>query len=295
MTRSVRTVLGEVDASELGVTYCHEHLIIDSPIVATQFPEIHLPSVEEAIAEASRCVEVGVGTMVDAMPVGGGGHLGHLRQVARATGLHIVAATGMHASRYYDDELPLEPDQLVERFFADINAGCGVIKLAWSQAEPEPRGLTLFEAAAATHQRTGIPILTHCEEGRGGVAQVSALVRLGVRPERITLSHTDKVTDAGYHAELLSSGVNLEYDQGLRDPDRTLAMAVTAVEAGFGAQVMLGTDGARRRLWQTLGGSPGLAWLLTDLVPRLESLVGREAVDSMLTANPHRWLAVTTA
>ena len=45
---------GDIDPGQLGVTYVHEHLIIDSPIVAERFPHIYLPSVEEAVAEAER-------------------------------------------------------------------------------------------------------------------------------------------------------------------------------------------------------------------------------------------------
>ena len=46
---SVRTVLGDVPATELGVTYLHEHLIIDSPLVAEHWPHIHLPDAEAAV------------------------------------------------------------------------------------------------------------------------------------------------------------------------------------------------------------------------------------------------------
>ena len=47
---TARTVLGDVDAGTIGVVLAHEHLIIDSPIVQTEHPHIHLPSVDEATA-----------------------------------------------------------------------------------------------------------------------------------------------------------------------------------------------------------------------------------------------------
>jgi phosphotriesterase-related protein len=291
VTGLVRTVLGDLAADLLGVTYCHEHLIIDSSIVASHFPVIHLPSVEDAVAEASLCAETGVEAMVDAMPVGCGGHLERLAEIARRTGLHLIAATGMHIGKYYEAELSLDPDDLGRRFVMDIDAGCGVIKVAWSQDEADARGRALFEAAATAHLRTGIPILTHCEEGHGGAAQVALLMELGVNPGRVTLSHTDKEIDSGYHLDLLATGVNLEFDQTLRVPDRTLAIATAVVEAGFGDRIMLGTDGARRSLWTTLGGSPGLAWLLSGFVPRLRDRIGATGVEAILIDNPRRWLA----
>ena len=64
----VRTVLGDMDPAELGQTYVHEHFIIDSERVAPDMPEIHLPSVDEAVAELDRCRTAGLGAAVDAMP-----------------------------------------------------------------------------------------------------------------------------------------------------------------------------------------------------------------------------------
>ena len=41
----VRTVLGDIPTDALGITYTHEHLIIDSEIVEKNFEHIWLPSV----------------------------------------------------------------------------------------------------------------------------------------------------------------------------------------------------------------------------------------------------------
>ena len=72
MTNIVRTVLGDIPADQLGVTYMHEHLIIDSAIVSQGFPHIYLPSEFEAIEETRLCKSAGVQTMVDCMPTGSG-------------------------------------------------------------------------------------------------------------------------------------------------------------------------------------------------------------------------------
>jgi phosphotriesterase-related protein len=64
------------------------------------------------------------------------------------------------------------------------------------------------------------------------------------------------------------------------------------VEAGFRDQLMLGTDGARRSLWRTLGGSPGLAWLHSDFVAQLVGIgLTAEDVDSVFVQNPAHFLA----
>lgn len=307
----MRTVLGDVAPDRLGVTYLHEHLIIDSPLVADRFPHIHLPSVEDAVAELQTCT--GVGAMVDAMPCAAGRNVGKLVAVSQVTGIHVIASTGLHAARYYDPHpwTQSEPAEvLADLFTADIDEGidrydytgpvvrrtpyrAGVVKVATlggELSEPERR---LFEAAAETHRRTGAPILTHCEDGRGASQQVEALdVPLG----RVVLSHTDKHADPGYHRDLLASGVNLEYDQALRqeagERRGTAWLLTTMLAEGYERQLMLGTDGARRSLWRTLGGTPGLAWLVTGFADVLDHWgVDAATRRTLLVDNPARLLA----
>jgi phosphotriesterase-related protein len=305
----VRTVLGDVDPARLGVTYVHEHLIIDSPLVADRWPHIHLPSVDEATAEVARCIRAGVATMVDAMPAASGRNVVKLAEVSRRTGMRVVAATGLHTAKYYEahrwtSEEP--PEVLAELFVADVTEGidsydylgpvvrrtrhqAGILKVAMLGPEPADRDRRLFAAAAIAHAATGVPILTHCEEGRGGDTQVGLLAELGVPLARVVMSHTDKVADPGYHRELLAAGVNLEYDQALREgqADGTRRLLEAMLAEGHGDQIMLGTDGARRSLWTELGGAPGLAWLYTGFGTMLDPAVRHR----LFVDNPARFLA----
>ena len=293
----VRSVTGDVPSTALGVTACHEHLIIDSPVVADRFPGIHLPSVEAAVAELDPWHRAGLGTVVDAMPVAQGGDAARLAAISRRSGVHVVASTGLHTSRYDVAPPPRRPADLVDRFVADLTAPehrCGVVKVSTGPDGFDARARALFTAAAEAAAVTGAPILTHCENGAGGPDQVAMLSDLGVDPGRVALSHTDKVADAGYHDDLLSSGVNLVYDQCLRTPEATSDLVIAMLAAGHTSGLMLGTDGARRSLWAALGGSPGLAWLLAGFVPTLERRgVDPDTITEMLVANPGRWLAMT--
>ena len=72
MSSKVRTVLGDISAESLGVTYMHEHLIIESEIVKKDYEHIYLPSAEDAVAEVMLCKKAGVQSMVDCMPTGSG-------------------------------------------------------------------------------------------------------------------------------------------------------------------------------------------------------------------------------
>jgi phosphotriesterase-related protein len=312
----VRTVLGDINPSDLGVTYAHEHVILDAPIVEDRFPHILLDDASVAVEELAACADAGVGAMVDAMPCGVGRDAVRLAAISEATGLNVVATTGLHTRKWYPGLCwanELAPEQLAELFIADIEEGidrfdyrgpyvertrhrAGIVKIGTMQEEPNERDRRVFAAAAITHRATGVPILTHCEEGRGGLEQVELLRQLGVDPQAVVLSHTDKVDDYDYHLALAATGAYVEYDQALRhrisEESTTVRMAATLVAAGFGRQVMLGTDGARRSLWSGYGGRPGLVALMRDVVPVLTRAgLSDEEISHIMVHNPASFLA----
>lgn len=319
MNGMVRTVLGDVDASDLGVSYMHEHLIIDSAAVADRWPHILLTSTDDAVAEVDLCRHAGVGSMVDAMPMASGRRPLQLVEISRRTGVHIVMTTGLHTEKYYTD-LPwvesASADQLADWFIRDIVEGidaedhlgpepcrtgvrAGMIKVATSDAGITDRAIGLFDAAWAAMSATGVPMLTHCEEGVRAMEQVDALTDIGIPLERVVMSHTDKVDDPAYHTDLLETGVNLEFDQAVRQGqasvDGTAKLLATQLERGFVKQLMLGTDGARRSLWSVYGHDLGLAWMAGGYRAILDQFdIDEDMQKTMFVDNPARLLTMHT-
>jgi phosphotriesterase-related protein len=263
MPHVVRTVLGDIPSDQLGVTYMHEHLIIDSPIVAKDFPHIHLPSESEAIEEVGLCRAAGVQTMVDCMPTGSGRSAVKLAAISKATGMNIIATAGLHTDRYYlpTDELEtMDAEDLAQVFIKDIQVGmegtefkAGQLKVVTSGSVNKDREKRLFEAVAIAHQVTGAPIISHCEHGTGALEQINLFNKLNIPLHKVTLSHTE----------------------------------------GFIDQIMLGTDGARRSLWSSLDGSPGLAWLYSGWSKKLmEFGLTQAQLDTVFIHNPARTLTL---
>ena len=316
MIGSVRTVLGDVAPNQLGATYLHEHLIIDSPLVAETMPHIHLPDAEEAVNELELCKAAGVGTMVDTMPAGSGRCAVRLAEASRRSGVHIIASTGMHTAKYYGGVAwanTEDAEQLAARFVADVQVGidrhdyvgpsvdrtnhrAGIIKAA-TFTDPSPhRDRRVFEAVAIASDRTGAPILTHCEAGRGAADQIELLRKFQTSLDRVVISHTDKIDDHAYHRDLLETGVYLEYDQALRtcdeDESPTANLIRAMIEEGYRSQLMLGTDGARRSLWSSLGGHPGLAWLASGFRRTMHRYGVTDSDQyALFVENPRRFLS----
>ncbi len=316
----VRTVLGDIEPADLGVTYAHEHLVIDGGRPVQLVPDFRLDSVDDAVAELAPARALGLRAVVDAMPADCGRNAEKLAEVSRRSGIHVVAPTGLHHERYYHDRhwsAILGVEEIADLFAADVTDGidandytgpvvrrtpyrAGVIKIAGDVDRLSGFEERVFAAAAATHVRTGVPILTHCEQGTAGPLQARFLADRGVRPGSIVLSHTDKVVDRAYQREIFATGANVEYDQGFRwRPDQengTLRLLAWAIEDGFGDRVVLGMDAARRGYWATHGGSPGMAWLLGDFATMMTARgIGAAEQALLFAANPARAFAFAPA
>lgn len=311
----VRTVLGDVPPGDLGVTYAHEHLVIDGGRPVELWPDFLLADVDRLAAELSDAAAAGLRSAIDAMPADCGRNPAKLADLSHRAGVRIVAATGLHHERFYSPShwsLRANEDELADLFVADVEEGiderdyggpivrrtgvrAGVVKIAGSDGGPSDRDRPTFAAAAAAHRRTGAPILTHCEAGTGGLEQVRHLTDAGVPAGRISLSHVDKVVDPGYHRELLSSGAFAVYDQAFRWGDGengTVSLIAAAVADGTVSQVLLGMDAARQGYYRAFGGRPGLAFLLREFSDELQSRgIGPEIRHALFVDNPARAFA----
>lgn len=67
------------------------------------------------------------------------------------------------------------------------------------------------------------------------------------------------------------------------------------VADGFIKQLMLGTDGARRTLWRSLGGEPGLDYLLSGWSQRLRELgLTDQQLNQIFIDNPAQFLEMAS-
>ena len=288
----IRTVLGDIKPSDLGVCYAHEHIIIGPSVATLKYPEFLLDSVDKAAEELRRFYADGGRAMVDSMPCDAGRDVLKLAEISRRTRVHIVCPTGIHLAKYYDAghwSLKIAEEELAELFVREIEQGidtldygsplvcrsghrAGLIKVASGMNSLSAHERKIFAAASAAHRATGCPILTHCEAGTAAMEQIAAFEKGGVDLRHVVLSHTDRKPDAGYHREILSTGVRVAYDSAFRwkpgQGNPTLDLLV-ALLPEFPDQIMLGMDAARSAYWKSYGGQPGLSFLLNDFAPAM--------------------------
>lgn len=311
----VRTVLGDIDADQLGITDAHEHLILLGGLLVMREPDFRLDSVDHAITEVRSFLAAGGRSLLDTMPLGCGRGPERLVQVARATGAHIIAATGFHQESFYDDLhwiYHYTVDQLTRLLISELTEGmdelgyngpfprlaparAGAIKVASGYQKISPTARKLCQAAVAAHQATGAPIFTHTEHGTMGLEQAELLLTLGADPSGVIIGHLDRNPDLAYHQAVAALGVFLQYDTPGRikyQPESVvIGLIAGMIEAGHGGQVLLGGDLARRSSWAAYGGGPGLAYLVARFLPRLRAHgIAGPAVDALMIENPARAL-----
>jgi 5-phospho-D-xylono-1,4-lactonase len=289
----IRTVRGDIAPDELGPCDAHEHLFLVTPAQ----PGDDYSDVDKAIEEAKTLRAAGARALVDWTPIGLGRDLDGLAAVSEATGLHIVAATGLHREVHYaaDDPVRKEPeDALADRFAAELER-CGIIKVGASYHALTPFEAKAFAAAGAAHARVGAPVCVHTEHGTMGGALVERLRSLGVRAEYVILAHVDRNPDPGEHAEAAAMGAWLQLDGPGRTkywPDSTiLTLIADLAERGHGDRLLLGGDTGRRSMMRAYGGGPGMDYVFARFKPRLERELGAELSERIFVENPARAFA----
>ncbi len=132
-----------------------------------------------------------------------------------------------------------------------------------------------------------------------GLEQIDLLRSEGADPARILVGHVDRKLGPDYHRALAATGATLGYDQLSKEkyyPDSVrVQLIVELVRAGFGRQIVLAGDLARKSYWPSYGpwGGPGLTYILWRFIPWLtaEGLDATE-IDDILIHTPARLLQI---
>lgn len=318
MTGTVRTVLGDVHPSSLGRVDYHEHLFQVSPLLIGD----ELDDEGASLAEARLLKGSGFETMVDATPLGLGRAPAAVARISASTGLAVVATTGRHREAHYAAYHPTrswDAARLASQFVSDVEEGmpasddaldgpaaqgptgapvrAGMLKAGIDYWRISAFERTTLLALAAAHRATGAPIMVHLEFCTAAHEVLDLLAGESVNPERVVLAHADRDPDAGLHLSLTERGAHLGYDGFARprthSDARLLELTAAVVDGGGGDRILLGGDVARRTRYIAYGGMPGLGYLGERYLPRLRELIGDEAVERMLVANPARLLTLS--
>lgn len=319
MATQVNTVTGQVSSDDLGKTLMHEHFIFGYPGYYADFNFGGFDRDEHmavALNVAEQAKSRGVQTIVDATPNDCGRDANFLKEASERGGINIVCSTGYYyeaegAPAYFKFRSALgdAETEIYEMMVHEITEGigdtgvkAGVIKLASSKDEITPYEQMFFRAGARAQRETGVPIITHTQEGTMGPEQAELLMAEGANPNRTAIGHMDGNTDVSYHAATLAHGVNIAFDrfgvQGIvgapMDEMRTTAL-IGLLGMGHGDNILLSHDKVNVWLGRPLHFPEAVADLLKNwhtthlfdnIVPKLKDAgIPEKRIDAIFDDN----------
>jgi phosphotriesterase-related protein len=318
---SVATVMGAVDASELGLTLIHEHFFSADEAVTVQWPHVrdHKREFELALEVAEAVKGQGVKTVVEPTAMLLGRDIQTSKRLAEETGLQIIGCTGI----YTYDHLPQfllnrSADFMADLFVHDLEEGiqgtdmrAAFIKCAADAPGVNERIEKVHRAAARASLRTGAPIMAHSRPASNtGPRQVEIFLEEGVAPEKIHIAHTGDTDDLDYIERLLDTGVWIGMDRYGIDlflpTDRRNATVLALLERGYADRMFLsqdfdipiaaGLDWYPPEMIEQLdasGAAPdwSMTFLFESVIPSLqEGGMSDTQLRTMMVENPARWL-----
>jgi phosphotriesterase-related protein len=216
----VNTVLGPLDTHDLGFTLMHEH-VISQGAVARNFPELFGPRFLDKIVQGiTEAREGGVNTIVDATTFDLGRDVSYLAEIAKRTGMNIIASSGwwMNTPSYLSGH---SPDLFADIFVREIEEGiagtgikAGILKSAADFGGITANGETMLRAVARAHCRTGVPIMLHSYAPEHVARQQLAILKNeGVDLRSVVVDHVNDTRDMEYLNWILEQGCYLGMDR----------------------------------------------------------------------------------
>jgi phosphotriesterase-related protein len=324
---TIETVTGPIPADRLGTTLIHEHLMVRDEAVHLQWPSQPtfggvppraLPAGSEydaALESARAAAALGVHTIVDPTTIFIGRDVELMRRVSEASGVRVVACTGIYTFGYLPDFfVNREVDVMADLFVRDIEQGVQgtAIKAAFIKCAADEPGITpgvekVHRASARASLRTGAPIMAHsCPDAGTGPLQVELFLEEGVDPARIQIAHTGDTDDLDYIERLLETGVTIGLDRfGLEawlPFENRIETVLRLLERGYADRIFLSADScatidqvppeeSERSIAAGELKDADIRIVCEQVLPALRERGVTEAqIETLMVTNPMRWL-----
>lgn len=322
---TVQTVLGPIDASEMGPTLVHEHVLFSYPgdELDPTWSWSRADALAVAIERMTQLLEFGIRTFVDPCAIEMGRDPELLAEVSQRSGMNIVCATG-----FYKEEAGLPyywrvraPEEVAELYLLEIEKGIGqtgikpgIIKFASSDPITDHER-AIMKAAAIAARESGLTIITHCENSIGGDVQQETFAENGVDLARVMVGHQDQAEKAQQLVDIVDRGSFVAVDriglEILSPDDHRVELIQGVLDSGHADRLCLSQDHicsltSPRFPYKIPEHLKSVAeqllplvldqiyrrphtFIFTDFLPKLEAAgVPRATFDSILTDNPRR-------
>lgn len=300
----VQTVLGLIDAEDLGITLTHEHCLLDNsvwllkPTRTSERIFVHQPvslenlwwvryhpfsnldnvqllDVELTISELTRFRRASGGTVVDMSNIGYSRDPLALASISRATGLNIIMGTGYYVEATYPPEWVPDEGKIIDQIVRDITVGVGntgiragvmgQLGIVWPMTEKEK--LTL-RAEARAQKLTGVAMKISLGRSPDSAFEaIEVLERAGADLSRVSFDHVDRTIRVHEtRVKLAKTGCYLEY-------------SLFGLEGWYPHRIVLSEENPKR------GHVPNDG----DRIDEIMALIEEGFLNQILISHDHAW------
>ena len=321
----INTVCGPISPDELGITLMHEHIVYGPP--GWEGDQTIAPFNRESIVKAGveqmkRIKAFGVKTFVDVTTLDSGRAPELYREISEKSEINIICATGYlseekGSSTYWKIRGMLGDicEELHELFSTEILKGicdsdirAGVMKVGSSKGAITDYEKMMFKAAARVQKETGVPIITHTEEGTMGPEQAALLIKEGADPAKIQIGHMSDNLDMQYQMKTFDHNVYVAWDRmglqivgGCPMDEQRYPVIVDLINKGYANRLIISHDSIAHWLGRPLNvpedALPIIAnWhpahLFENIIPELKKRgVTHETIKNIIEDNPKKLFA----
>ena len=344
----VMTVLGPIAPDALGPTLIHEHVLFDLTVyhhmlvargeaalpdeplelahlylVRHNVPSLRDNTFQRDVDVAARELEhykrLGGGTVVEVSSIGLAPDPAGLAELARRTGLNIIAGTGYYIGASHPPDLAGKTaDQVADEMLRDVaegfpgtNVRAGVIGEIGTSEPLTPTERVVLEASGRVQAETGAALVMHPDSKHRSYEPIARtldiLATAGAALDRVIVSHCDERLHESYesYAKLAALGCTLAFDtfgkqhyypaRGRQYPndEKRVQTVARLVADGLAGAITLAHDVCYKSDLTTWGGD-GYGHIPRNIIPRLKNAgVSDAAIRQMTIENPRRLLPLT--
>jgi len=302
------TVKGPIEASEMGVSLTHEHILVDfigaDSINESRWDKLKVS--EKVIPYLLAIKDPGCLTFVECTPEFIGRDPILLKSLSESTGLNIITNTGFYGAAS-DKYIPKHAydessEDLASMWVDEWNNGIGEtgIKPGFIKIGVDNKSLSeidrkLVSAAAKAHLKTGLVIASHTGTAIPAFEQLEILQQEGVDPEAFIWVHAQGEKDWSNHIKAARMGAWIGLD-GINENncEDYVRMIKNLKEKGLLNKILLSHDSGWYNPAKEDGGNfRGFTTLFEKLIPQLKAEgFSEKEIDQLVVTNPAKAFTV---
>lgn len=313
----VMTVNGLMDASDMGTTLVHEHVLVDwIGADSTGYNRWNREKVVERVLPfITEAKERGVQTIIECT----GRYLGHdpfvLDELSQQSGIQFLANTGYYGAadnKYIPESAYREnAEEIAARWINEFENGIdgsgvrpGIMKISVAQEQSLSKlHRKIVRAAVLTHLKTGMTIVSHTVGDVPAFEQINLLKTEGVSPSAWVWTHAQSgsveanIRAAGEGAWISLDGVNHDpsHDPGEEGSIEWFVNRIENLkEAGLLNKILLSHDAGWYTAGELNGGNfRGYTDIFDHLIPALKANgFSEEEIRQLTVINPQMAYAI---